>query len=99
MRLAPTRWRMTLATVVLPEPVPPARPMTNGVGGIEKSHLRELNPKPTTYEAVALPIELRWQQGRLYQRPQGWAHSDPRHGHLARRPRRRPAEAAVQRPQ
>src|SRR5579859_5507678 len=57
---------MTLATVVLPDPVPPARPMTNGVGGMGRSHLRELNPKPTAYEAVALPIELRWQWRRLY---------------------------------
>lgn len=25
-----------------------------------KSHLRDLNPKPATYDAAALPIELRW---------------------------------------
>jgi len=24
------------------------------------SHLRDLNPRPTIYETVALPTELRW---------------------------------------
>jgi hypothetical protein len=26
----------------------------------DMSHLRELNPRPTIYETVALPTELRW---------------------------------------
>ena len=28
--------------------------------GVSKSHPRESNPRPTDYESVALPSELRW---------------------------------------
>ena len=31
------------------------------------SHLRESNPKPITYEAIALPIELRWRRAHYTQ--------------------------------
>ena len=31
------------------------------------SHPRDLNPKPITYEAIALPIELGWHWLKLYQ--------------------------------
>src|SRR5436190_2850968 len=34
---------------------------------IGRSHRTELNRQPLTYEAIALPIELRWRKAGLYQ--------------------------------
>lgn len=38
---------------------------------VVKSHLRDLNPKPSVYETLALPIELRWRRLAVFSEPSG----------------------------
>src|SRR3990172_11811864 len=78
MRSAPTRARMALATVVLPDPVPPAMPMMIGAGGGGMWRLYAPGHRSFVAEflAVARPrrvvldeVEPRLQEERLRARP------------------------------